>query len=169
MKEKIDNRDFDKFAHFSSKAKNYAIVYKPHVTERLAGGETVTAKDKEGKELIGLRLEFENHNFRIEKSKENEKIIAFLRKKCEGEKQVSLKMQQLKEIQKPIKKIEETKVKEMLSAKDKEIEELKKKLAKTKVDDRVDDKKKDEKKEDKKDKEKENKEGKTKEDTSFLN
>lgn len=127
--------DFDKFAYFHSKAKNYSIIFIPRVEETLSTGERRIAKCdddshehyKKGELMSGVRIEFHNGMKRLEKTKENEKMIAFLREKCEEEKMVPLKRQQLKEIEKPIKRIPENEVNAMLADKDAEIERLKKK------------------------------------------
>lgn len=120
-----DGMDFDKFAYFSSKGKNYAIIFKPRVEEVLASGERRVAKDDDGNLMNGVRIEFHNGMKRIEKTKENMPMIEFLREKCEKEKSVPLNRQQLKEIVKPVKKISEDKVKAMLAEKDAEIAKLK--------------------------------------------
>jgi len=118
------DKDFDKYVYFASKAKNYTIIYKPMVEELLATGERRVAKDDDGKLMSGVRIEFHNGMKRFEKSPENEAIIEFVRAKCKGEENEPESRRMLKEITKPIKKISEDVVREMMSEKDAEIERL---------------------------------------------
>jgi len=121
-----DGMDFKKYVYFSSKAKNFSIIYKPRVEELLSTGEKRVAKDDKGKEMIGERIEFHNGMKRLALTKENEGRIAFLREKCESEKLIPLRSQQIKEIVKPERTYTEAETKALLAEKDKELEELKK-------------------------------------------
>ena len=120
-----DGMDFERYAYFSSKAKNFSIIYKARVEELLSTGEKRVAKDDNGKEMVGERIEFHNGIKRLEKTKENEAKIKFLRDKCEKEKTMPLRSQQLKEIIKPERVYTESETMEMLKKKDEEIKKLK--------------------------------------------
>ena len=120
------DKDFEKYAYFVSKAKNYSVIMEPRVEDLLSTGERRVARDENGKEMAGLRIEFHNGMKRVEKTKENEKLIAFLREKCEKEKLQPDKDRQLVEVLRPEKVYKETEVKDLISEKDKEIERLKK-------------------------------------------
>ncbi len=133
-----DGRDYDKYVYFASKAQNYTLLWKPRVEEKLATGERRVAKDEKGNEMGGFRIEFTNRMLRLEKSKENEKKIEFIRARCEADKwfdypkKTSLmpeSRRMLKEVTKPIVKIPEDEVKKMMSGKDEKIKELEAKLA----------------------------------------
>lgn len=123
-------KDFDKYAYFESKAKNYGIIYEPRLEEVMASGDKRVAKDDDGKKMEGIRIEFHNHLKRFDRTKENEKIIKWLEKKCEEELKMPLRSQQLKQIFKPVKMIPETEVKAKFDEQDAEIARLKKELGK---------------------------------------
>lgn len=140
--------DFDKYAYFHSKAKNYSIVFLPRIEEVLSTGERRVARCdddshphyKKGEQMAGYRVEFHNFMHRVEINPEDAKLksfntnlIAFLREKCEDEKLAPLNRQQLKEIEKPIRRIPENEVEAMLAEKDAEIARLKE-MAGEKVD-----------------------------------
>lgn len=120
-----NEKDYEKYAYFVSKAKNYSVIFKPMVEEVLADGSRRIAKDEKGKEMVGLRIEFDNRMKRIEKTEENMPMIEFLRKKCEGEAGEDPKRQQIKEEHKPIKMVKEEEMKVKLAEKDEEIKKLK--------------------------------------------
>ena len=123
-------KDFEKYAYFESKAKNYGIIYEPRLEEPMASGEKRVATDDDGKKMEGIRVEFHNHFKRYERKKKNEGIIKWLEAKCKEELNMPLRFQQIKQIFKPVKMIPETEIKAQLDEKDKEIENLRKELGK---------------------------------------
>jgi len=124
--------DFDKYAYFKSKAKNYCVIVKERVEEITASGDKRVSKDDNGKEMVGLRIEFHNHQKRIERTKENEGIIKFLENKCKEEKTLQKEKRQITQVFKPIKMIPETEIKGIVSEKDAKIKELEEALKKKK-------------------------------------
>lgn len=132
----MSDKDYDKYAYFVSKANNFAIVIKP-TKKKIVDGEVVFEE--------GLRLEFHNKMLRIEKTKENEGIIAKLRGKLESEKSLDPKRRSFFEETKPKEMVEIDKVETILSEKigekndkiaalEAEIAKLKKKPASEDVD-----------------------------------
>ncbi len=121
----MDDKDYKKYAYFTSKASNYSVIFKPQVEEILADGSRRIAKGDDGKEMVGLRIEFRNGMLRYEKTEENMPMIKFLRTKCENENKEPANRQQLKEITKPIKMVKEEEMKTKLAEKDEEIKKLK--------------------------------------------
>lgn len=120
-----DGRDYTKFVYFTSKASDCAIVYKPRVERVLDSGEKTIAKDEDGKEMTGHRIEFRNHNLTYEITDENKPMIDFLRGIILLEMDVPINKKLFIELMKPIKSIPENEVNSMLAAKDAEIKKLK--------------------------------------------
>lgn len=127
----MDDKNYEKYAYFVSKARNYSVIFKPCVEEVLADGSRRIAKDDDGKEMVGLRIEFDNYGKRIEKTKENMPMIEFLRAKCKGEDVEDPKRQQIKEKHKPIKMVKEDEMNAKLAEKDEEIKKLKESMTST--------------------------------------
>lgn len=113
-------KDFSKFAYFRSRARNYAICMRPE-RRAIVDGEVVT-KD------VGLRIEFNNHFYRIEKTEDNENIIEFLRNKILSEKDFDPNKKMLFEEVKGDMMIPESEVEKILIRKNAEIAELKKQI-----------------------------------------
>jgi len=127
--DKTKGMDFDKYAYFKSKAKNYCVIVKERVEEITASGDKRVAKDDEGKQMVGLKIEFKNHQKRLERTKENAGIIKFLEDKCKVEKKgVGKGKRSIEQEFKPVRMIPETEIKGMMSDKDKKIKELEEKL-----------------------------------------
>jgi hypothetical protein len=101
------DKDYEKYAYFYSRAKNYGIVMKAE-HKRTVDGEVV--RD------VGIRIEFHNGMLKLEKTKENAEMIKYLRKKIEEEKGVSLYKKSFVEEFKPEKTYTESEVKELLLA-----------------------------------------------------
>lgn len=125
----MSEKDYDKYAYFVSKANNFAIVIKP-TKKKIVDGEVVYEE--------GMRLTFHNKMLRLEKTKENEGVIAKLREKLENEKALDPKRRSFFEETKPKEMVEMDKVETMLGEKigekneriaelEAEIEKLKKK------------------------------------------
>jgi len=134
-------RDYKKYAYFSSKAFNYGLLFKPCVEEILAGGIRRIATDDDGKKLDGFRIQFQNYGYRIDmnpmvEGAENKvdvkvkafnlSLLKFLRAKVGVESVKPKDKIMVMEDHMPIKQIPENKVNEMLAAKDAEIKALKK-------------------------------------------
>ena len=110
-------KDFDKYAYFRSRARNYGICM---TSERRANvdGEVVI-------KAPGFRIEFNNHLKRIEKTEMNEPVIKFLRDRMLLEKDLAQNKRMLFEETKADILIPEKDVKELLSKKNEEIASLK--------------------------------------------
>lgn len=123
-----DSRDYENFVYFASRASNCGIIYKPRVERILDSGEKVIAKDEKGKEMLGLRIEFQNHNLSYKKDDPLAKpLIAFLRSIIEKEKDLPKNKKMFIEMTKPIKQFSETEVNKMMKERDVEIKRLKEK------------------------------------------
>lgn len=127
FKKTMSDKDYDKYAYFVSKANNFAIVIKP-TKKKIVDGEVVFEE--------GLRLDFHNKMLRLEKTKENERIIAKLREKLESEKALDPKRRSFFEETKPKEMVEmdkvETLLEEKIGEKNDKIAELEAELAKLK-------------------------------------
>ena len=123
----MSEKDYDKYAYFVSKANNFAIVIKP-TKKKIVDGEVIFEE--------GLRLEFHNKMLRLEKTKENEGVIAKLREKLENEKALDPKRRSFFEETKPKEMVEMDKVETMLGEKigekNERIAELEAEIAKLK-------------------------------------
>lgn len=123
----MSEKDYDKYAYFVSKANNFAIVIKP-TKKKIVDGEVIFEE--------GLRLEFHNKMLRLEKTKENEGILAKLREKLESEKALDPKRRSFFEEIKPKEMVEMDKVESMLGEKigekNQKISELEEEIAKLK-------------------------------------
>ena len=128
---KHDNKDFEKYAYFQAKAKNYGMVYKPRVEELTASGDRRVAKDDDGKQLTGIRVEFHNYEKRLERTSENKELISWLENKCKEELTMPLRFQQIKQIFKPEKIYKQVDVDKLVDDKDAEIARLKAEMGKT--------------------------------------
>lgn len=104
----MSDKDYDKYAYFVSRASNFAIVIKP-TKKKIVDGEVVFEE--------GLRLEFNNKMLRLEKTKDNEGIIAKLREKLEAEKVLDPKRRSFWEEEKPKEMVEMEKVETLLGEK----------------------------------------------------
>jgi len=104
----MSEKDYDKYAYFVSKANNFAIVIKP-TKKKIVDGEVIFEE--------GLRLEFHNKMLRVEKTKENEGILAKLREKLENEKALDPKRRSFFEETKPKEMVEMDKVEILLGEK----------------------------------------------------
>jgi len=122
----VDGRDYEKFAYFASRASNCSIIYKPRVEQILASGEKVVARDEKGKEMVGHRIEFHNHNLMYEKNELNAPLIQFLRGWIAEEDLLPKNKKLFIEITKPTKQFSEAEVDKMIGEKDAEIVRLKK-------------------------------------------
>lgn len=111
----MENKDFSKYAYFVSRASNFAIVIRP-TKKRIVDGEVVYEE--------GLRLEFKNKMLRVEKTEENEGILAKLREKLEAEKSQDPKRRAFFEEEEPKRMIPEEAVVEKLNEKNDRIKEL---------------------------------------------
>jgi len=118
-----DNKDYDKFAYFVSRAINYSVIFRPKVQELLATGEWRTAKDDDGNLMEGYRIEFHNGKLAYEKNELNKSLIEFLRLKIFAERDLPEKRKVIKEETKPIKKIPEDEVQKMLAEQEAELKE----------------------------------------------
>ena len=104
----MNDKDFIKYSYFVSRAKNYAICYKPD-RKKIVDGEV---------EFIpGLRVEFNNGMLRIEKTKENLPIIEFIRERIKKETESGQTKRSLWEEEMPKKVYSEEDVREMLKNK----------------------------------------------------
>jgi hypothetical protein len=117
-----NTKDFKKYAYFRSRARNYAVCIKPE-RRRIVDGEVVIKSH-------GLRVEFRNHLFRVEKDELGEKIIKHLRDKMLAVKDLDPKRKMLFEEKKQDILIPEHDVEKIVKEKDTEIAELKAKLLK---------------------------------------
>lgn len=113
-------KDFDKFVYFVSKASNYAICYQSELKSIDNYGQQKEIK-------APIRIEFNNGLKRLEKTKENEKFIKFIRERIEKEKDLGQKDKTLWEEKAP-NIVSKEEHESTMSEKDKEIEELKKKI-----------------------------------------
>lgn len=104
----MSEKDFDKYAYFISRASNFAIVIKP-TKKKIVDGEVVFEE--------GLRLEFNNKMLRIEKTKDNEPIIAKLREKIEKESVTDPRRRAFFEETKPKEMVAMDKVEELIGEK----------------------------------------------------
>jgi hypothetical protein len=130
VEKKGDGRDYDKYAYFQSKARNYGVVYEPRVEEITASGDRRVAKDDDGKQMTGIRIEFHNFQKRIERTPENKKMIEWLEARCKKELTMPLRFQQISQIFKPEKIYKQAEVDEMMDDKDAEIARLKAEMGK---------------------------------------
>ncbi|HNV62180.1 MAG TPA: hypothetical protein PKN54_04445 [Candidatus Cloacimonas acidaminovorans] len=115
----MSEKNYEQYAYFVSRAKNFAISIKPD-RKKIIDGEVVFEP--------GLRLEFNNGMLRIEKNKENEPIIEKLRNKIKEESVLDPKRRLFYEEIEPETMLPESKVKEVLENKNQEIARLKKEL-----------------------------------------
>jgi hypothetical protein len=115
----MSEKNYEQYAYFVSRAKNFAISIKPD-RKKIVDGEVVFEP--------GLRLEFNNGMLRVEKNKENEVIIEKLREKLKQESVIDPKRRLFYEESEPENMLPESKVKEALNKKNEEIARLKKEL-----------------------------------------
>ncbi len=117
------SKDFNKYAYFVSKAKNFAIAIRPD-KKKIVDGEVVFEP--------GLRVEFHNGMLEVEKNDNNKIIIETLRKKLDDQKDIDPKRRSFWEEQAPKEMVEVNKVKDLLGEKNDKIAELEKELAELK-------------------------------------
>lgn len=109
--------DFNRYAYFASKAKNFAISMRPD-RFRIVDGEKIYDS--------GLRIEFNNGMLRLNKNDELDIAkIEFLRMRLEKEKDMDVKQRTFQEIVEQEKMISESKLVEVLSEKNLEIDSAK--------------------------------------------
>ncbi len=114
-------KDFDRYAYFVSKAKNYAICYQPEMKEVDMYGQQREVK-------APIRIEFHNGKKRIEKTPENQPYIDFLRERIKKEESMDPRSRTLWEEQ-PSQVVPKEEHEKSLQEKQKEIERLKKEMA----------------------------------------
>lgn len=120
MADQKQPKDFDRYAFFRSRARNYAICYQPELKE-------VDAYGQQREVQPAIRIEFHNGMKRLEKTKENQPFIDFLRKRIEKEQDMDPRSRTIWE-ETPPDNISRDEHKKELEEKDKEIEELRKKV-----------------------------------------
>ena len=113
------NKDFDHYAYFVSKAKNYGCSMKSEIKQKDLHGQMITLQP-------AVRIEFNNGMLRLDK-KANKEEISFLRKKIEDEKDKGPKARMLYE-EIPSSIVMKEDHDKALGDKNKEIEDLKKQI-----------------------------------------
>lgn len=118
-----NQKDFDRYVYFVSKAKNYAVCYKPEIKE-------VDMYGQQKKLQAPVRIEFYNGMKKLEKTKENMPFIEFLRERIKAENEKNPRSRTLWE-ETPNDSVPADTHKEAIKDKDQEIEDLKKQIETT--------------------------------------